>query len=153
MTTPPDRDRERFLVDVFAQADTNNSGLIDVRQLRAALAATITHQRYRTISLKTTAMLLSLVDPRNRGVLNMQQFLWLYQIVYRLWKSFQIYDLNNSGWIRHSDVRAAVACNNRLRLSDQQLNEVLGHGEHRIWVTLDQYLQLCALSIISQCNL
>ncbi|KAH7984560.1 uncharacterized protein LOC119383380 [Rhipicephalus sanguineus] len=150
MSSFPGSIYERFLVDIFIEADFNNLGVLDVRKLRAALAATITYLRYRTISLRTTDMLMALVDIGRRGFLNMQQFFLLHQVVNRLWKSFRLYDLNNSGWIRHSDVRAAV--NNGLQLSDQQMNEVLGHGEHRIWVSLDQYLQLCVLSILSRYN-
>ncbi|KAL1439381.1 hypothetical protein MTO96_010393 [Rhipicephalus appendiculatus] len=152
MSSFPGSMYERFLVDVFIEADTNTSGVLNVVKLRAALAATITYQRYRTISLKTAAMLMSLVDIGSRGVLNMRQFFLLHRVVNRLWTAFRLYDLNNSGWIRHSDIRAALAFDSRLQLSDQQLNAVLGYGEHRRWVSLDQYFQLCALSIISRMN-
>ncbi|XP_049268995.1 uncharacterized protein LOC125757440 [Rhipicephalus sanguineus] len=152
MSSFPGSIYERFLVDIFIEADFNSLGVLDVRKLHTALKAIITYLRYRTISLRTTYMLMALVDIGRRGFLNIQQFFLLHQVVNRLWKSFRLYDLNNSGWIRHSDVRAAVACNNGLQLSDQQMNEVLGHGEHRIWVSLDQYLQLCVLSILSRYN-
>ncbi|KAL1439380.1 hypothetical protein MTO96_010392 [Rhipicephalus appendiculatus] len=152
MSSCPGSEYERFLVDVFLEADKDACGLLDVHQLSVALYETIAYPRYRAFSLKTTTLLMAVVDLNNKGFLTMQQFFWLHQTVYRLWKSFRKYDLDNCGWIRHTDVRTAMACIN-LHATDHQMNEALGLIEHRTWVSLNEYVQLCSISILSSYNI
>ncbi|KAL3192975.1 hypothetical protein MRX96_058481 [Rhipicephalus microplus] len=91
-------------------------------------------------------MLMHILDQANRGFLYQQEFMLLYRAVQILWASFRSYDRNNSGWIRRIEVRAALG---RLGLSDVHLNVVLGPGEPRRWVSLDQYLQIGALALLN----
>ncbi|KAH7984314.1 sorcin [Rhipicephalus sanguineus] len=152
MSSCPGSDYERYLVDVFLEADKDASGFLDVHQLRAALYETVAYPRYRAFSLKTTSLLMAVVNLNNQGFLTMQQFFWLHQTVYRFWKAFRKYDLDNCGWIWHTDVRAVMACI-RLQVTDDQMEEVLGLIEHRTWVSLEEYVQLCSISILSRYNI
>ncbi|XP_065285794.1 sorcin-like [Dermacentor albipictus] len=149
MSSFPGSVYERYLVSIFVGIDEGDTGLINVNQLHLALLSSITYLRYRVISLKTARMLMTVVDRERTGTINMQQFFLLYRIVFVLWKSFRQYDPNNSGWIKHVDLRAAMACN-RLQFTDYQLNEVLSYDSTRGWISLDHYLQLCAMGILAR---
>ncbi|XP_075533221.1 sorcin-like [Dermacentor variabilis] len=149
MSSFPGSTYERYLVSIFVEIDERDRGFINAAQLHLALMSSITYLRYRVISQKTARMLMTVVDRERRGIINMQQFFLLYRIVFALWRSFRQYDPNNSGWIRHVDLRAAMACN-RLQFTDYQLNEVLGYDSTRGWISLDHYLQLCAMGILAR---
>uniref|UniRef100_A0A224YRE7 Uncharacterized protein n=1 Tax=Rhipicephalus zambeziensis TaxID=60191 RepID=A0A224YRE7_9ACAR len=150
MSSRPGSTYERYLVNTFLEADKDAVGLLNVRQLSFALYDRLAYpRRRRSFSLKTTTMLMAVVDRNNRGFLSMQQFIWLHQTVYRFWKAFRKYDLDNCGWIWHTDVRAVMACI-RLHVTDYQMHDVLGVIERRTWVSLEDYVQLCCLSILSR---
>ncbi|XP_075532458.1 programmed cell death protein 6-like [Dermacentor variabilis] len=146
MSTVVGSDYEQFLMKLFVDVDDLGAGVINPPQMYRALAYTISPFRHRSITELTAAFLITLVDRNNTGFVNMQQFLRIHQIFSHFWMAFRIYDPNDSGWIKYTDLEAAMAycC---LPMTERPANDVRHHVHRRARLCLDHFIRLCALSM------